>query len=101
MPSQPFLKPGELAVLNTLIAKMEEDGLPTSEMRTLTTPVIAVVEVAAAVTAAVLCVSAPGDQDILKQIKELSGKLQSRASLEQLVELRRRAVLEASKRMSS
>ena len=80
---------------------MVEDGLPPSEMRPLTTPVVAVVEVAAGATAAVLCVSAAGDQDILAKIKELSTQLQSRASLEQLVELRRRAVSEAAKRVAS
>jgi hypothetical protein len=96
--AQPLLKVSELATLNALISKMEEDGSKPSDMRALTTPVIVVVEVAAAATAAVLCVCAPGDKDILEKIKVLSSQLQSQASLEQLVELRRRAVAEAAKR---
>ena len=99
MTAPAHLRPSELAAVNALITKMEEDGKDSKDMQVLTTPVIAVVAEATLATLAVVCTSAPGDVQVISQMKQLASQLQSRASHEQLVELRRRAVTAASKKV--
>lgn len=82
----------ELAQLDALITRLQEDGADANAVVPLWTPVAAVVARAVVSTAAVLCVKVESDAAKVAQIEELAKSLETTTSLSNLVELRRRAV---------
>lgn len=84
--------PAELAQLDALITKLQEDGAEPDTIVPLFTPVATVVTRAVIATAAVLCVKVEADAAKIKQIEELAKSLETTTTLSNLISLRSQAV---------
>ena len=92
MPDNPNFTAAELSALDSVITHLQSKGVGANEPTPLTTAVIAVVAQATLATVAVLCTKVPEDNDKLQQIASLASQLKSTTTLNNLMELRSRAV---------
>jgi len=82
----------ELAAIDHLIEQLKAKGVAASDPTPLTTPVAAVVAEAVVATVAVLCTNVPEDNAKIQQLRDLASQLRSSTTLDNLIELRARAL---------
>jgi hypothetical protein len=91
-PNGPKFSQKELAAIDHLIEQVKAQGGGADSPVPLTTPVAAIVAQAVIATVAVLCVKVPEDDTRIQQIGDLAAQLKSSTTLDNLIQLRERAL---------